>query len=60
MLALNKKRKINMKKTIEKILGGKKKKTKAHDFEWEKFQKAAKEQFIKLRGKGLSIPIATF
>ena len=49
-----------MKKVVERIFGGKRKQTRVHDFEWEKFQKVAKEQFVKLRDKGLSIPIATF
>lgn len=50
----------NMKKLMEKIFGQRKKETKKHDFEWEKFQVMAKEQFKRLKDKGLTIPIATF
>lgn len=49
-----------MKKLMEKIFGQRKKETKKHDFEWEKFQVMAKEQFKRLKDKGLTIPIATF
>jgi hypothetical protein len=44
---------------FKNILGNKKKETKPRDFEWEKFQKSAREQFIKLKKKGLSIPVVT-
>lgn len=48
-----------MRKILEKIFGDKKKTTKARDFEWEKFQQVAKEQFRKLNDKGISIPVVT-
>lgn len=35
------------------------KKTQKKDFEWEKFQKIAKEQFIWLHEKGIKFPIMT-
>lgn len=52
--------KIDMiKRLIGKLIKGKKKETRPRDFEWEKFQKTAKEQFVRLREKGLSIPVMT-
>ncbi len=33
--------------------------TKQRDFEWERFQKTAKEQFLKLRRMGISIQVIT-
>lgn len=48
-----------MKKIFEKIFGSKRRETRVRDFEWEKFQKTAREQFVKLRDKGLSIPVVT-
>ncbi len=48
-----------MKKIWEKIFGQKRKETKPIDFEWERFQKHAREQFVNLQKKGLSIPIVT-
>jgi hypothetical protein len=44
---------------LKKMFGTKKKMTRARDFEWERFQKTAKEQFIKLKEKGISIPVVT-
>ncbi len=54
-------RKANMivKKVIEKVLRIKKKESGPKDFEWESFQKVAREQFMKLKEKGLSIPVMT-
>ena len=49
----------NMRKVFEKLFGIKKKETKKRDFEWEKFQQTAKEQFKILRDKGLNIPVVT-
>jgi hypothetical protein len=48
-----------MKKLIEKLFGNKKRETKPIDFEWERFQKNAREQFVRLKKKGLSIPVVT-
>lgn len=48
-----------MKKFLEKLFEGKKKKTKARDFEWERFQASAKKQFRILKEKGISIPVVT-
>ncbi|MBI4067638.1 hypothetical protein HY407_04595 [Candidatus Gottesmanbacteria bacterium] len=48
-----------VKKIWEKIVGSRKKETKPKDFEWESFQKVAREQFVKLKEKGLSIPVVT-
>ena len=47
-----------LKKLLSKLLT-KKKETKPRDFEWERFQKEAREQFQKLKDKGLSIPVVT-
>lgn len=47
-----------IKKFLSKIFA-KKKETKPRDFEWERFQKEAREQFQKLKDKGLSIPVVT-
>lgn len=47
------------KKFIEKILGKKKSESRPKDFEWESFQKVAREQFVRLKEKGLSIPVVT-
>ena len=44
---------------LKKIFGFKKRETKERDFEWERFQKVAKEQFLRLKEKGLSIPVVT-
>ncbi len=48
-----------IRKIIEKLIDSKKREAKPRDFEWEKFQKTAREQFEKLRDKGLSIPVVT-
>ena len=48
-----------MKKIIEKLFGAKKKETKQRDFEWERFQEMAKQQFKILRDKGISISVFT-
>jgi len=48
-----------MLKILNKLFTAKKKKTEARDFEWEKFQVMAKEQFRKLKDKGLSFPVVT-
>lgn len=45
--------------TIKNILGYKKKETRPRDYEWERFQKSAREQFLKLKKKGISIPVVT-
>ena len=44
---------------IEKLFFSNKKKTEKKDFDWEHSQEVAKEQFKKLKDKGLSIPIVT-
>lgn len=49
-----------MQNIFKTILGKNEKQAKARDFEWERFQRVAKEQFIKLKEKGLSIPVMTF
>jgi hypothetical protein len=46
-----------MMKILTRIFGQKKKETRKRDFEWENFQKAAKQQFKNLRDKGISIPV---
>lgn len=33
--------------------------TRKRDFEWERFQATAKDQFLRLKEKGLSIPVVT-
>lgn len=48
-----------LKKVFAKLFENKRRETRPRDFEWEKFQKTAKEQFVKLRDKGLSIPVVT-
>lgn len=47
-----------MRKIFEKIFN-KRKETKPRDFEWERFQRQAREQFKKLQERGLSIPVFT-
>jgi len=44
---------------LKNLFEEKRKETKARDFEWERFQKTAKEQFIKLKDKGLNIPVVS-
>lgn len=46
-------------KFLGKLFESKKKKTEVKDFEMEKFQQMAKEQFKRLKDKGLSIPVVT-
>jgi hypothetical protein len=46
-------------KLLERLFTSKKKETKKRDFEWENFQKSAKQQFKNLRDKGISIPVVT-
>lgn len=48
-----------IKKILEKLFEKKRKETGPRDFEWERFQANAKEQFKKLKDKGLSIPVVT-
>lgn len=48
-----------IKRILNKIFAAKQKETKPRDFEWERFQQTAKEQFIRLNKKGLSIPVMT-
>lgn len=48
-----------MLKLIQKFLNKKKKDTKPRDYEWERFQKMARQQFVRLKEKGLSIPVMT-
>lgn len=49
---------MNIKQFFRKLFENKKK-TGPKDFEWESFQKVAREQFVKLKEKGLSIPVMT-
>ena len=44
-------------KLIEDLFSKNKKSTKQRDFEWENFQKTAKEQFIWFREKRIRFPI---
>lgn len=46
-------------KIKEKISRNKRRETVPKDFEWESFQKIAREQFVRLKEKGLSIPVVT-
>ena len=48
-----------MRKLLEKLFESKKKKTAPKDFEWEKFKTMARQQFLRLKDKGLSIPVVT-
>ncbi len=50
---------MEIKKLLERLLGRTKKENSPKDFEWENFQKVAREQFVKLKEKGLSIPVVT-
>lgn len=49
--------------TLKKILENagllKKRESGKRDFEWESVQSVAKEQFLRLKEKGLSIPVMT-
>jgi hypothetical protein len=44
---------------INKFLDSKKRETKPRDYEWERFQQTAKEQFVRLNKKGINIPVMT-
>ena len=46
-------------KMIKNLFKRNRKETVKRDFEWERFQEVAKEQFKKLRDKGISLPIVT-
>jgi len=48
-----------IKKILEQFFGKAKKQEGPKDFEWESFHKIAREQFLKLKEKGLSIPVMT-
>ncbi len=48
-----------MLKFLSRLFEPKKKKNEVRDFEMEKFQRLAREQFKRLREKGLSIPVVT-
>ena len=50
---------MEIRKLIDRLLGRSKKENAPKDFEWESFQKVAREQFVKLKEKGLSIPVVT-
>ena len=45
--------------TVKKIFEGKKRESKPRDYEWEKFQSVARQQFRRLKDKGLNIPVFT-
>lgn len=47
-------------KLIKKLFSQSRRENKPKDYEWERFQKSAKEQFVRLKEKGLSIPVMTF
>lgn len=46
-------------KLLEKLFESKKKKTQPKDFEWERFKTMTRQQFLRLKDKGLSIPVVT-
>lgn len=48
-----------IRKFWERLVRGNKRETKPKDFEWERFQASAKDQFKRLKDKGLSIPVVT-
>jgi hypothetical protein len=48
-----------IKRFLDKIFTTGRKKTEKRDFEWESYQRVTKEQFRKLKDKGLSIPVMT-
>ena len=56
---LRKRKNMEIRKLIDRLLGRSKKENAPKDFEWESFQKVAREQFVKLKEKGLSIPVVT-
>lgn len=51
--------KAMIRQIIEKLFGSRKKQTGVRDYEWERFRQTAKEQFVRLKEKGLSIPVVT-
>jgi len=58
---INKRVKMTMISNILlKLFQKKKKDTRPRDYEWERFQIVAKDQFRKLKEKGISIPVVTF
>lgn len=48
-----------LRKILEYIGISKKRESGKRDFEWESVQSVAKEQFLRLKEKGLSIPVMT-
>ena len=51
--------KIMIKDLFQKLFAPKRKANVKRDYEWEKFQAVAKDQFRRLKDKGLSIPVVT-
>jgi len=49
----------SFRKILVRLGIAKKKEARKRDFEWESFQSVAREQFLKLKDKGLSIPVMT-
>ena len=45
--------------TIKKLFEGKRGESRPRDYEWEKFQVVARQQFRKLKEKGINIPVFT-
>ncbi len=48
-----------IKDLFQKLFTPKRKANVKRDYEWEKFQAVAKDQFRRLKDKGLSIPVVT-
>ncbi|MBI3955295.1 hypothetical protein HY338_02520 [Candidatus Gottesmanbacteria bacterium] len=48
-----------IKDLFQKWFAPKRKANVKRDYEWEKFQSVAKDQFRRLKDKGLSIPVVT-
>lgn len=48
-----------LKTVLQKLFGPKQKENVKRDYEWEKFQTMAKEQFRRLKEKGLNIPVVS-
>ena len=59
MLTFFKLSKIMIKDLFQKLFTPKRKANVKRDYEWEKFQAVAKDQFRRLKDKGLSIPVVT-
>lgn len=59
MLTFFKLSKIMIKDLFQKLFIPKRKANVKRDYEWEKFQIVAKDQFRRLKDKGLSIPVVT-